>query len=77
MYLAFKLRYKRQQKSATCLATLLQNELKDDAVHFTTHESNLSCNKAGCCKLRELWLLIGSNYVTVLVTVYMGLASLL
>ena len=23
---------------------------------LTTHESNLSCNKSACCKLREYWL---------------------
>ena len=54
-----KLKYKRQQKGATCFATLLQNELKDNAAHLTTHESNLSSNKSDCCKLRELRLLMG------------------
>ena len=54
-----KLKYKRQQKGATCFATLLQNELKDNVAHSTTHESNLSSNKSDCCKLRELRLLMG------------------
>ena len=54
-----KLKYKRQQKGAICLATLLQNELKDDVAHLTIHESNLSPNKSDCCKLRELRLLMG------------------
>ena len=49
-----KLKYKRQQKGATCLATLLKNELKDDVAHLTIRESNLSPNKSDCCKLREL-----------------------
>ena len=26
---------------------------------FTSHESNLSCNKPGFCKVREYWLLFG------------------
>ena len=26
-----------------------------DVAHFTTHESNMSCNKSGCCNLREHW----------------------
>ena len=29
---------------------------------FYHPHSNLSCNKSGCCKLREYWLLIGKNY---------------
>ena len=28
---------------------------------FTTHESHPSCNKSGCYKLCEYWLLIGKN----------------
>ena len=40
-------------------------ELNSDVARFTTHESNLSCNKSGCCKLCEYWLLIGLNYTGV------------
>ena len=47
-----------QQKLATCFETLLQNELNTHVARFTTHESNLSCNKSGCYKLRGFWLLI-------------------
>ena len=47
-----------QQKLATCFETLLQNELNTHVARFTTHESNLSCNKSGCYKLRGYWLLI-------------------
>lgn len=49
-----KLKYKGQQKGANCFAAVLQNALKDDVAHLTTHESNLSSNKSDCCKLREL-----------------------
>ena len=31
---------------ANCFAILLQNELNSDVARFTTHESNLSCNKS-------------------------------
>ena len=31
-------------------ATMLQNELDSDIARFTTLESNLSCNKSGCCR---------------------------
>ena len=31
-------------------ATMLQNELYSDIARFTTLESNLSCNKSGCCR---------------------------
>ena len=60
-----KLRQNGQQKRSTCFAPLLQKELNSDVVCFTTHESNLSCNKSGCCKLCEYWLLIGLNYTGV------------
>ena len=44
----------RQQKCTTRLAfaTLLQNDLNSDVARFTytTHESNLSCNKSGSCR---------------------------
>ena len=43
----------RQQKRATCFGLLLQNQLKSDVAHFTTHESNLSWNKSACCKVRK------------------------
>ena len=33
------------EKRATCFATLLQNKLDSHVERFTTHESNLSCNK--------------------------------
>ena len=36
------------KKRATCFATLLQNKLNSHVERFTTHESNLSCNKSGC-----------------------------
>ena len=39
-YRSLKVLNNRQQKCATCSATLLQNGLKID-VRFTTHESNL------------------------------------
>ena len=42
------------RKSAACFATLLQNELKGNVVHFTTHTSNLSCNKSGFYRLRKV-----------------------
>ena len=48
-----KLRQNGQQKRSTCFAPLLQKELNSDVARFTTHESNLSCNKSGCCKLCE------------------------
>ena len=41
---------------------------------FSHPHSNLSCNKSGRCKLREYWLLIGSNYAEV--TPYTGVTSL-
>ena len=46
-------------KKKTCnFTTLLQNELKSSVARFTTHQSNLSCNKinkvvAGCEKLLQ------------------------
>ena len=36
------------KKHATCLATLLQNELNSDVARFTNHDSNLSCYKSSC-----------------------------
>ena len=45
--LPFKVRKNGQQNRATCLATLLQNELNNDVAPFTTN-INLSCNKSGC-----------------------------
>jgi len=44
-----KVRKNRQQKRATRFSTLLQNELNSDFLSlacFTTHESNLSCDKS-------------------------------
>ena len=38
---------------AACFVTLLQKELKSDVARFTANNSNLSCIKSGCCKLRE------------------------
>ena len=35
------------QRRASCFATLMQNESNCDVAHFTTYESNLSCNKSG------------------------------
>ena len=35
------------QRRASCFATLVQNESNCDVAHFTTYESNLSCNKSG------------------------------
>ena len=41
-----------QQQRVSCFPTLLRNDLNlSDVVHFTTHDSNLSCNKSGFCKL--------------------------
>ena len=45
---SLKLRTNGQQKRTTCFATLLQNKLNSHVERFTTHESNLSCNKSGC-----------------------------
>ena len=35
------------QRRPSCFATLVQNESNCDVAHFTTYESNLSCNKSG------------------------------
>lgn len=41
-----------QQERVSCFPTLLRNDLNlSDVVHFTTHDSSLSCNKSGFCKL--------------------------
>ena len=54
-----------QQQRVSCFPTLLRNDLNlSDVVHFTTHDSNLSCNKSGFCKLCtacEYYLPIGQN----------------
>ena len=47
-------RWNRQQKRGTCFASLLQSKLKSDVAHVTTQESNLSCNKWVCFKLRKV-----------------------
>ena len=56
-----------QQKPASSFATLLLNELNSVVARFTTHESNLSCNKSGCWKLQILtsdWIkLCGSKAI--------------
>ena len=44
-----KVRKKGRQKRGSCFATLLQIELNSDDARFNIHESNLSCNKSGCC----------------------------
>ena len=49
---------KKKKKTCNIAATLLQNELKSSVARFTTHQSNLSCNKinkvvAGCEKLLQ------------------------
>ena len=31
-----------------------KNEIQSDVAHFTTHGSNLSCKKSGCCKKAKL-----------------------
>ena len=31
-----------------------KNERHSDVAHFTTHGSNLSCEKSGCCKKAKL-----------------------
>ena len=31
-----------------------KNEIHSDVAHFTTHGSNLSCKKSGCCKKAKL-----------------------
>ena len=47
-------RVKRTIKTGNwCFATLLRNELKRDVARFIAYNSNLSCYKSGCCKLRE------------------------
>ena len=43
-----------QGKRATKTRNLLQNELKVYVARFTNHESNLPCNKTGCCSLRKV-----------------------
>lgn len=45
---------KRQQKRAISLATSLQNEFISDAARLTSHGSNLSYNKWGCCTRKVL-----------------------
>lgn len=35
-------------------SNLLKNELKVYVARFTNHESNLPCNKTGCCSLRKV-----------------------
>ena len=37
----------RNQRRASCFATLMQDESNCDVAHFNTYESNLSCNKSG------------------------------
>ena len=37
----------RNQRRASCFATLMQDESNCDVAHFTTYESNLSCDKSG------------------------------
>ena len=44
----------RYDKTDNERATLLQNEFNSDIARFTTHESNLSCNKSACCRLRKV-----------------------
>ena len=48
-----KVRKNGRQKRGSCFATLLQIELNSDDARLTIHESNLSCNKSGCCRLRN------------------------
>ena len=48
--------------------------LRDIREILATAKSNLSCNKLGCCKLREYCLLTEYDYAGV--TPYMGFASL-
>ena len=45
----FRYRKTGNKKPATCLATLLQNELSSDVVHFTTHinQTNQVVNRFG------------------------------
>ena len=49
-----KLRKNGQHKRATYFETLSLNGLKSDDARFTTHESNLSCNKSICSRLWEV-----------------------
>ena len=42
------------KKRATCLATLLQNELNSDVARFTEHIKPV--NKLICCKTDLMWL---------------------
>ena len=42
--------YNRQEKSATCFAVFLQNELKSDAVRLSTHVQTCFTTNPVCCK---------------------------
>ena len=33
---------------------ICKNEMKSDIAQFSAHESNLSCNKSGCYRLRKI-----------------------
>ena len=48
-------RYNGQQKRSTLFSTLLLNKVNGEVASFTTHESNMSCNKSGCCSLRKVF----------------------
>ena len=37
LHLSFKVRKNGQQKTSTCFATLLQNDLNNDVARYTTH----------------------------------------
>ena len=43
-----------QQKRATCLATLLQNELNSDVVRFTTHVQTFVATNQGVASCEKL-----------------------
>ena len=55
-FIFFCLRYRvnGQQRRATCFATLPQNELFEKRCCASCPQSNLSCNKSGCCRLRKV-----------------------
>ena len=42
------------KKRAALFAIVLQNELNNDVVRFTTHELNLSCSKSAFCVLQKV-----------------------
>ena len=54
---------KRATETCNMFCNIAGKRVKSYVTRFTTHESNLSGNKQGCCKLREYSL--GLNYAGV------------